>query len=59
MDMSTPTLTEHQSPWVVVTRADDPWVSSEVVKLQKQGGSVVRLEGRELREPASLLAAFA
>ncbi|MEU9742669.1 barstar family protein [Micromonospora chersina] len=57
--MSTATLTERQSPWVVVTRADDPWVRAEVVKLQKQGGSVVRLEGRELGEPASLFTTFA
>jgi len=59
MDMSTPTLTERRSPWVIVTRADDPWVSAEVSKLQKQGGSVVRLNGRELLEPVSLFAAFA
>lgn len=57
--MSTPALTEHQPPWVVVTRSDDPWVSAEVVKLQKRGGSVVRLQGGELRESASLFAAFA
>jgi hypothetical protein len=59
MDMNAPTLTERQSPWVVVTRADDPWVRAEVGKLQNQGGSMVRLEGWELREPASLFAAFA
>jgi hypothetical protein len=59
MGMSAPTLTEHRSPWVVVARADDIWVSAEVVNLQKQGGSVVRLEGRELGEPASLFATFA
>ena len=57
--MNAPTLTERQSPWVVVTRADDPWVREEVGELQKQGGSVVRLQGRELSEPASLFAAFA
>lgn len=59
MAMSALTLTERHSPWVVVTAADDPWASAEVVKLQKQGGSVVRLDGRELREPASLFATFA
>jgi hypothetical protein len=59
MGMSTLTLTERQSPWVVVTRADDPWVSAEVVKLEKRGGTVVRLEGWKLREPPSLFATFA
>jgi hypothetical protein len=57
--MSVPALTETRSPWVVITHADDPWVSSEVDKLQKSGGTVVRLKGRELREPGSLFAAFA
>jgi len=57
--MITPTLTERRSPWVVVTRFDDPWVAAEVGKLQKQGGRVATLDGRELREPASLFAAFA
>lgn len=57
--MSSPSLTDCRSPWVVVTRADDLWVSAEVSALQQQGGSVVRLEGSELREPASLFAAFA
>jgi hypothetical protein len=59
MDMSIPILTERQSPWVVVTREDDPWLHAELVELQKRGGSVVRLEGRELREPTSLFATFA
>jgi hypothetical protein len=59
MNMITPTLTERRSPWVVVTRFDDPWVNAEVGTLQKQGGRVVRLDGRELRNPASLFAAFA
>ncbi|WP_144126658.1 barstar family protein [Catellatospora sichuanensis] len=57
--MSTPTLTERRSPWVVFTRADDPWVSAEVTQLRDQGGRVFRLDGKELREPASLFAAFA
>ncbi|WP_327358896.1 barstar family protein [Streptomyces sp. NBC_01304] len=57
--MDTPTLTERRSPWVVFTRVDDPWVSSETAKLREQGGRVFRLDGREMREPASLFAAFA
>jgi hypothetical protein len=42
-----------------VTPADDPWVSAEMVDLAKRGGTVVRLDGRELREPTSLFATFA
>lgn len=57
--MSTPTLTGRRPPWVVVTPADDPWVGAETVELVKRGGTVARLDGRELREPASLFAAFA
>ncbi len=57
--MSALTLTERQSPWVVVTRADDPWLTAELAKLQRQGGSVARLDGQELKEPTSLFAAFA
>ncbi|RKE12320.1 barstar (barnase inhibitor) [Catellatospora citrea] len=34
-------------------------MSSEATKLQEQGGRVFRLDGRELREPATLFAAFA
>ena len=49
--VSEPTLTERRSPSVVVTRADDPWVAAEVVKLHSRGGTVVRLPGRRLREP--------
>ncbi|WP_433268358.1 barstar family protein [Micromonospora vinacea] len=34
-------------------------MSVDAAELEKQGGRVVRLDGRELREPASLFAAFA
>jgi hypothetical protein len=59
MAMRSPTLSERRSPWAVVTRADDPWVGTEVVRLQQQGGMVARMDGRELRDPASLFTAFA
>ncbi|WP_438289805.1 barstar family protein [Streptomyces sp. HUAS TT7] len=57
--MNTPTLTEPRSPWVVVTHADDPWVRTETSQLREQGGRVFRLNGHELRDPASLFTAFA
>ncbi|EFL19557.1 barstar family protein [Streptomyces sp. C] len=56
---STPTLTERRSPWVVFTRRDDPWVTAGAAALREQGGRVFRLDGLEMREPASLFAAFA
>ncbi|MFF1698242.1 barstar family protein [Streptomyces sp. NPDC058257] len=52
------TITRRRSPWVVFTRHDDPWLSIETSKLQEQGGRVIRLDGRELREPDILFAAF-
>lgn len=54
-----PTLLECRSPWVVFTRSGDPWVSAESRALQARGGTVVRLAAQELREPATLFAAFA
>ncbi|MBW6439298.1 barstar family protein [Actinoplanes hulinensis] len=57
--MPNPTLTECRSPWVVVTRADDPWVTAEAGALRDQGGMIVRMAGAELRDPASLFTAFA
>lgn len=54
-----PTLSECRPPWVVVTRANDPWAATEVTKLREEGGMVVRLSGRELRSPASLFTVFA
>ncbi|MFD9636801.1 barstar family protein [Streptomyces violascens] len=57
--MNTPTFTEPRSPWVVVTQADDPWVRAETSKLREKRGRVFRLNGHELRDPASLFTAFA
>jgi hypothetical protein len=57
--MSSPTLLECRPPWVVVTRSSDPWVSAQERALRARGASVVRLSGTELREPATLFAAFA
>ncbi|MFD0353988.1 barstar family protein [Streptomyces sp. NPDC127110] len=54
-----PTLTERRSPWVVFTRRDDPWVTDGTAALRARGGRVFRLDGREMREPAPLFAAFA
>lgn len=56
---SAPTLTERRSPWVVFTRSDDPWVTSETAGLRGRGGRVFRLNGREMQEPASLFEVFA
>jgi hypothetical protein len=57
--MTEPSLTECREPWVIFTRADDPWVDGEAQRLRDAGGAVVRLDGRELLEPGSLMAAFA
>lgn len=57
--MPSPTLSERQPPWVVITDAGDPWVAVETVRLREQGGLVVRMAGPELRDPASLFTAFA
>ncbi|MFJ3876793.1 barstar family protein [Streptomyces sp. NPDC090077] len=54
----TPTLTERRSPWVVFTRADDPWVTAETAALRARGGRVVRLDGRAMPDPASVFTAF-
>ncbi|MEU8661275.1 hypothetical protein [Actinoplanes philippinensis] len=40
-------------------RAADPWVEREAQRLRRAGGAVVRLDGRELTEQPSLMAAFA
>ncbi|WP_160506572.1 barstar family protein [Streptomyces sp. BA2] len=53
------TLTQRRSPWVVFTRHDDPWLSIETAELQKQGGRLIRLDGRKLRDPGTLFATFA
>ncbi|MFF1871740.1 barstar family protein [Kitasatospora herbaricolor] len=57
--MNSPTLTERRSPWVVFTTADDPWLSAGTAALQARGGRVLHLDGRGLRQPASLFDAFA
>jgi hypothetical protein len=54
-----PTLAECRPPWVVVTRADDPWVDAAVADLQDQGGMVVRVPGRELHSPSAIFTVFA
>ncbi|MFJ9342024.1 barstar family protein [Streptomyces sp. NPDC101733] len=54
-----PTLTEHRSPWVVFTSQDDPWPASETVALVQRNGLVLRLDGREMRDPASVFRTFA
>ncbi|MEU7576462.1 barstar family protein [Streptomyces sp. NPDC041068] len=54
-----PTLTERRSPWVVFARRDAPWLRAESAGLRERGGRVVRLDGRELRDPKALFAAFA
>ncbi|GIE33676.1 hypothetical protein Ait01nite_067210 [Actinoplanes italicus] len=56
--MDAPTLTQPQEPWVVFTRADDPWVPAEAERLRERGGAVARLDGRELLDKRSLMAAF-
>ncbi|MFI6938596.1 barstar family protein [Streptomyces sp. NPDC050418] len=57
--MITPTLTEHRSPWVVFTSPADPWLASETAALVQRGGVVLRLDGRDMRDPASLFRTFA
>ncbi|MGW0909349.1 barstar family protein [Streptomyces sp. NPDC002853] len=53
------TLTRRRAPWVVFARHGDPWLGAETAEFQKLGGRVIRLDGRELREPPALFAAFA
>ncbi|MEV0094093.1 barstar family protein [Streptomyces sp. NPDC050738] len=55
----TPTLTERRSPWVVVTSAGDPQLEAETAALLRKGGVVLRLDGRELGDEASLFRVFA
>ncbi|MFC9817757.1 barstar family protein [Streptomyces virginiae] len=54
-----PTLTERRSPWVVFTSPADPWLASETAALGHQNGLVLRLDGREMRDPASVFRTFA
>ncbi|MFD7447173.1 hypothetical protein [Streptomyces sp. NPDC059909] len=57
--VNAPSLTAPTSPWVVVTRSDDPWVTAETAALEEQGGLVLGRDGRELGEPAALFRTFA
>lgn len=52
-------LTRRRPPWVVFTRQGDPWLNAETAELLEQGGRVLHLDGRELREPQALFAVFA
>ncbi|MFE5678762.1 barstar family protein [Streptomyces erythrochromogenes] len=54
-----PTLTDRRSPWVVFTSPTDPWLASETAALVQRGGLVLRLDGREMRDAASVFRAFA
>ncbi|MFG3254771.1 barstar family protein [Streptomyces sp. NPDC048172] len=54
-----PTLTERRAPWVVFTSAADPWLTSETATLVRRGGLVLRVDGRELRDAASVFRTFA
>ncbi|KQV14620.1 MULTISPECIES: barstar family protein [unclassified Kitasatospora] len=54
-----PTVLERRSPWVVFTRADDPWLASETATLLARNGLTLRLDGRELRDAPSLFQTFA
>ncbi|MFI6657517.1 barstar family protein [Streptomyces sp. NPDC050523] len=57
--VTTPSLTQLTSPWVVFTAKTDPWVSAEATALLERGGLVFRLTARDLPEPASLFRTFA
>ncbi|MFG2949978.1 barstar family protein [Streptomyces adustus] len=54
-----PTLTEHRSPWVVFTSPVDPWLASETAALVQRNGLVLRLDGRGMRDAASVFRTFA
>jgi RNAse (barnase) inhibitor barstar len=57
--MTKPTLTEQRSPWVVFTTPADPWLASETAALVERNGLVLRLDGREMRDAASVFRTFA
>ncbi|MGW7274473.1 barstar family protein [Streptomyces sp. NPDC054864] len=57
--MPKPTLTERRSPWVVFTSHADPWLASETAALVRRNGLVLRLDGRVMRDPASVFRTFA
>ena len=54
-----PSLSENTPPSVVVTGAGDPWLDDELATLREHDGREVRLNARELLEPATLFQAFA
>lgn len=56
---TTPTLTERRSPWVVFSSSSDPWLASETAALVQRNGLVLRLDGREMRDPVSVFRTFA
>ncbi|MFE1829824.1 barstar family protein [Streptomyces yangpuensis] len=54
-----PTLTDRRSPWVVFTSPADPWPASETTALVRRNGLVLRLDGREMHDDASVFRTFA
>ncbi|MFF4185280.1 barstar family protein [Streptomyces sp. NPDC001691] len=54
-----PTLTQRRSPWVVFTSPTDPWLASETAALVQRNGLVLRLDAREMRDPAAVFRTFA
>jgi len=52
-------LIERRPPWAVIAGRDDPWVAAETAELRGRGGEVVRLDGRQLPDPAAVFTAFA
>ena len=57
--MGMPSLSVDAPPWVVVTGAGDPWLTAELAALRERHGREVRLNARDLLEPATLFRAFA
>lgn len=57
--MDPPSLFERRPPWVIFTRPDDRWLNTETARLQRSGGNIIRLNGFELTDPASLFSTFA
>ena len=54
-----PSLSENTPPSVAVTGVEDPWLADELASFREQNGREVRLNARELLEPATLFRAFA